>query len=402
MRRILSFFIPEGLILLAAVICIRSNILLAWLPAIASIYPYAVFVIAVFLGWRFNRSRLIYGALVLFLADRLLAHLPSANPFLTSSFAPIAFSSIALLLPLNLIYFSLMKERGLISVRGGFYLILILAQLPLIILGNIYQPVLLAKCFDFVFYPVSFVILSMPQPAIAVFFIASVLIAFFFMRDWDVMKQGFFWALVSAFIALTSAKPEIISTIYFSTAGLILAISAIEATYSMAYRDELTKLPARRALNEALLKLGGNYTVAMIDIDHFKKFNDKYGHDIGDQVLRMVATKLEKVTGCGKAFRYGGEEFTIVFPGKSKEKVLPHLEKLRKTIASSGFNLRSNKRPKKKPEISKKLLGSAQKVSVTVSIGVAERPEAKPTEVVKAADKALYKAKNGGRNRVAS
>lgn len=390
--------------MLAAVVCIRSNILLVWLPTIARIYPYAVFIIAVLLGWRFNRSRLFYGALILFVADRLLVHLPTGNPYLTASFASIAFKSMAVLLPLNLLVFSFLKERGLITFRGVFYLILILAQLPLIVLGYLYRPELLVRYLDYVFYPVSFVELPLQQPAMVAFCIAPLLMAICFLKDWDVMKQGFFWATVSVFVALVFTKPGMISTVYFSTAGLILIISAIEAAHSMAYRDELTKLPARRALNEALAKLRGRYTVAMIDIDHFKKFNDRYGHDVGDQVLRMVASKIGKVTGGGKAFRYGGEEFTIVFPGKAKDEVIEHLEKLRKKIAFSGFNIRGSNRPKKKPKRRKKLLGSAKKVSVTVSMGVAERIDKKtrPTEVVKAADEALYKAKKGGRNRIAS
>ena len=65
----------------------------------------------------------------------------------------------------------------------------------------------------------------------------------------------------------------------------------------MVYQDELTALPARRAFNDAVLHLQNNYTVAVVDIDHFKKFNDNYGHDIGDQVLRMVAGKLARVSG---------------------------------------------------------------------------------------------------------
>lgn len=85
----------------------------------------------------------------------------------------------------------------------------------------------------------------------------------------------------------------------------------------MAYQDELTSLPGRRALKEYLLKLGSEYTIAMFDIDHFKKFNDTHGHDVGDQVLRMVASKLATVSGRGKSFRYGGEEFTLVFSEKS-------------------------------------------------------------------------------------
>ncbi|UCF55947.1 MAG: GGDEF domain-containing protein, partial [Deltaproteobacteria bacterium] len=170
----------------------------------------------------------------------------------------------------------------------------------------------------------------------------------------------------------------------------------------MAFKDELTGLPARRALNEELLKLGSSYTAAMLDIDFFKKFNDRYGHDVGDQVLRMIAAKIAKVTGGGKAFRYGGEEFTIIFPGKFADEVIPHLERLRKAVGASSFVIRGPMRPRKKPEDPKKIKGSRQKVSITVSIGAAERNEShtSPQQVVDAADKALYRAKKAGRNRV--
>jgi len=72
----------------------------------------------------------------------------------------------------------------------------------------------------------------------------------------------------------------------------VLAISVIEISYSIAYHDALTGLPGRRALKEAFLELDGQYTIAMIDIDHFKKFNDRYGHDVGDHARK----KPEKTT----------------------------------------------------------------------------------------------------------
>jgi diguanylate cyclase (GGDEF)-like protein len=170
----------------------------------------------------------------------------------------------------------------------------------------------------------------------------------------------------------------------------------------MAFHDGLTGMPARRALNETLLKLRSQYTVAMSDIDFFKKFNDRYGHDVGDQVLRMVASKLAKVTGGGKAFRYGGEEFTIVFPGRSVDEALPHLERLREAVEATDFGIRGPNRPRKKPENPKKIKGSNKKASITISIGVAERNERymNPQQVIEAADSALYRAKKAGRNRV--
>ena len=104
-----------------------------------------------------------------------------------------------------------------------------------------------------------------------------------------------------------------VATAYIATAALLLLVAIIETSYSMAFHDELTGLPARRAFNQALLALEDPYTVAIVDIDHFKQFNDTYGHDTGDQVLRLVAGKLAQVTGGGKPFRCGGEEFAIFF-----------------------------------------------------------------------------------------
>jgi diguanylate cyclase (GGDEF)-like protein len=137
----------------------------------------------------------------------------------------------------------------------------------------------------------------------------------------------------------------------------------------------------------------------MVDIDFFKKLNDHYGHHVGDQVLRMIALKLENATGGGKAYRYGGEEFVVIFPRKSMDEVIPHLEGLRKAVKSSDFIVREGERRLKKPKTSKR---SRDKTTVTISIGVAERDErnSTPQQVVKAADKALYRAKKKGRNRV--
>jgi hypothetical protein len=85
------------------------------------------------------------------------------------------------------------------------------------------------------------------------------------------------------------------SDAYVATAALILGASLIETSYVLAYHDELTGIRGRRAFNESLLSLDQQYAIAIVDIDHFKKFNDTYGHDVGDQVLCMVAKRLSQV-----------------------------------------------------------------------------------------------------------
>jgi len=166
----------------------------------------------------------------------------------------------------------------------------------------------------------------------------------------------------------------------------------------MAYLDELTNLPGRRALNETLNKLGNKYVIAMLDVDHFKKFNDTYGHDAGDDVLRLLGNRLKGVTGGGKPFRYGGEEFTLVFPGMALSEASEHLEKLRKNVADKQFTLRKQERRQKGKKGNKKQ--NQRSVKVTISIGYAEyNDKAKtPDQVLKLSDKALYRAKKKGRN----
>ncbi|EQB87703.1 hypothetical protein M918_07580 [Clostridium sp. BL8] len=201
--------------------------------------------------------------------------------------------------------------------------------------------------------------------------------------------------LISVFIALFFINDKLSFSIFLSAAGLMLIISIIEDSYSMAYLDELTGIPSRRALREDLLKLGTKYVIAMVDIDFFKKFNDKYGHDVGDDVLKLVASNLTQVTGGGKAFRYGGEEFTILFPGKSINDALPHLESLREQISKAAYTKKSTKGQKSKGKST-----NSSKLFVTISIGVCEKSSKfkQPQDVIKGADKALYRAKKKGRN----
>jgi GGDEF domain-containing protein len=198
-----------------------------------------------------------------------------------------------------------------------------------------------------------------------------------------------------------------IHTSYCIAGALIITLGVLRDSYNMAFRDDLTGIPSRRSLNESLQGLGRRYTIAMLDVDHFKRFNDTHGHDVGDQVLKMVARKMMAVGGGGKAYRYGGEEFTILFSGRRSEDALPHLEELRTEIAGYRLALRGDERPKdqrqgRERRGSRSGIGEGAYAAVTVSIGVAESGNGlnSAAEVMKAADKALYKAKNKGRNQV--
>ncbi|OPA82539.1 GGDEF domain-containing protein [Pseudomonas fluorescens] len=207
---------------------------------------------------------------------------------------------------------------------------------------------------------------------------------------------GLFWMLPKTFILPFTLN------IMCSQVMLMIAAGVAHEAYQMAFRDELTGLPGRRALNERMQRLGRNYVLAMTDVDHFKRFNDTHGHDVGDQVLRLVASKLSKVSGGGRAYRYGGEEFAVVYAGKTLDECMPHLEELRQIIADYAIKLRN---PDNRPQDDfqgrqRRAAGGASSVSVTISIGVAERQveQRTPEEVLKSADEALYAAKGAGRN----
>ena len=126
----------------------------------------------------------------------------------------------------------------------------------------------------------------------------------------------------------------------------------------------------------------------MLDVDFFKKCNDTYGHQFGDEVLKQVASIMKKVTGNkGTACRYGGEEFVILLDSNNSEFAVSVAEKIRQTIESTSVPYN---------EGSKVTL-----VSITVSIGVSIwESKMERVELIEHADKALYAAKKGGRNRV--
>jgi diguanylate cyclase (GGDEF)-like protein len=251
----------------------------------------------------------------------------------------------------------------------------------------------------------------LPQPALLMVIAAVVLLIVRLAQFHKAIDNGMLWSLIAACLGLEAGGAGKIGTAYFGVAGFILASSIIENSYSLAYQDELTGLKSRRAFNEALLRLKPPYAIATVDIDHFKSINDTYGHDTGDQVLRLVASRLARVSGGGQGFRVGGEEFTILFPGRTTLDIVDHLELLRMDIESSSFRVRTGQDRRKTARQVDRRTGRRSKspvsrersglLSVTVSIGAAEsHSKLSVDEVIQHADKALYRAKQGGRNRI--
>jgi diguanylate cyclase (GGDEF)-like protein len=384
-------------LLLAATVILKSASIQAAVATSAPVYSWIIFGAGILLGWRFKRRQLVVALAVLFAAERAIAFFPALGQ--AAPLGHVVFSAVALLLPLDLAAIAWLSERTMSTWAGRVVLGAILGQ-PLaiaLLLHPELTPLVQALQQGFVAGGLPFT--RIPPPALLAFLFAMALTALRFVVRRTVIQASLAWALLAALLGLHGGGAA--STVYLATGGLVLIVSLIETSHRMAFSDELTGLPSRRALTDALMRLPELYTVAMIDIDHFKKLNDEYGHAAGDQVLRMIGSTLTRTEGGGRPFRYGGEEFAVLFSGKSPEEALPYLEDLREAIEGSSFTIRGRDRPKVRPDKPVRATGGRRRLSITVSIGVAEPDEigADPDDVIRAADQALYRAKRTGRNR---
>ena len=398
MKRFFSKFVPEAPILVAAALLVTMPSLRGIAAGLATVFPFTVLAAALLLGWRFNRSRLVFAIALLALTEYVLLNgldTPRDRTY---------FHALAFLLPINLALVALLPERGTLTAAGLLRWVLLGVQVMCVVFLAKSFPVQSLKFLTTHLLPARFTAWTpVQQPAIIAFLAIGVLLNMAWFREPQSPVRGYFYSLAAVFAVLSWPAAGPGQELWLSTAGLILVVAVIESSYMMAYRDGLTELPGRRALNEALPRLSGQFSVAMVDVDHFKRFNDTYGHDAGDHVLRLVAARLAQAPGGGTAYRYGGEEFALVFPGKGQDECLPHLEELRETVETSHFTMRRRFRPRVKPKTDKGRK-TRQAITITVSIGVAERNHrnSSPDQVVQAADKALYRAKEAGRNRVST
>jgi diguanylate cyclase (GGDEF)-like protein len=405
-RTFVSFLVPGGALLAAALVLAYVPAAYATSPQVVRFLLWASILGALTLAWRFQSSRVVFATVVLCLADRALLMLGHAS----APAANAGFALLAVLLPLNLLFFSVIGECGLtLTSVGSGAGILAMQAVAVVVLARP-ENLEFARWAEGAYLPRGlFDWTPLPQVALLAFAAAA---AWLGMRMTLLRKPvdgAFFWSVCAAFAGLHAASPGRESSLYLATGMLMFAAALVENSYLLAFHDELTGLPGRRAFNQALLALPDTYAIAMVDIDHFKQFNDNYGHDTGDQVLRMVAGRLAQVSGGGKSYRYGGEEFVIIFPGRNAGECCRHLEELRDSIARSTFMVRGPDRSRRRrnerryAQPGRRPVGNARtRTAVTVSMGVAECTArlGTPELVIEAADQALYHAKDNGRNRV--
>jgi diguanylate cyclase (GGDEF)-like protein len=402
-------------IFLAAVAALLHTGLLA--PNVALVtYAFGAATIAgLLLAWRFHSSRIFFALLSLFLAQQAISYfsqgrIPASGPGST------ALAAVGLLLPLNFVLLSFQQEKGFTFSNLAPPALMLFVQSVIVAVLCRPEPSSAAqRALHHALTPA-----PLPFATMLAFGAAAVVLLIRFLLFHKPVEGGLLWALAATLLSLHFGGVGRIPTAYFAAAAFILAGAMVETSYLLAYHDELTTLPSRRAFHDALLRLEAPYSIAMVDIDHFKRCNDTYGHDTGDQILRMVASRLARVTGGGQAYRCGGEEFAIVFPGKTTSDVLEHLEKLRADIESSKLRLRGPDRrqetrgPDRRSQrgrgqtghairkLSRAAAPASSDLSVTASIGIAtsRQENTSAEEVIQAADKALYRAKAAGRNRI--
>ncbi len=394
LRALRPLWVPGGILAAAALLVWLGKPLPSSYSGLRSAGPYALLIVAVGLAWWFNRGRSFV------VAASILAGFAAYHTFHLKA----VYTALTVIVPLNVLATMVRPDRGA-RYRAAYGWLVLLAAEALLVLwigaagksrfsGSAWLSLL-----D------QWWLRSPPTPfagriAFAAAFGAAV------WRAWPEFKPvpvGNAGAVAALFIAAEWAGVPGVYAVFISACGLILVAALLHESHQLAFRDQLTGLPGRRALEERLRSLGGSYAIAMVDVDHFKKFNDTHGHDIGDQVLKLVGGRLAQIGAGGTAYRYGGEEFSVLFPHTGLAEAEPALEAIRDSIEQYRMAVRGPDRPKKGEEGIRRRGDAAPEkaLSVTVSIGVAAPAQgATPQQVIKSADAALYRAKQAGRNRV--
>ncbi|REG87018.1 GGDEF domain-containing protein [Marinomonas pollencensis] len=372
-ERLQSLLVP-CLILLASV---YASLYVGTLPplwfGLLPFFPFILSVVALLLSWHFNKGRVLILVCLLLIPK---VHTGGDEASVTAYLVVSCFC-IALL--------SFVKERGFFN--------------RFVVNRFLFVCMLLGWCFAVESGWVSFGFLDQPifhsQITWSSFLLwlvlcfSTLLVLIGWWASGDNFQASGLISIVSLIVLTNLSVSQSQFDALLSAQFLLWIWFLLMESHRMAYLDELTRLPGRRALNEKLVGLPKKYALAMVDVDHFKKFNDTYGHDMGDIVLKNVASQLKCYAHPGRAYRYGGEEFAVVFRHNGLAGVVDALEEIRAQVELAEVLVFD---PKKKKEVM---------VNVTVSVGVAFASQGEfPDDVLKRADEALYQAKRKGRNQV--
>lgn len=369
--------------------------------------PYLFFSIAGTLGLLFTQTRITYLS-ILYIAILGLLSTYSLHPDPIRLSATVFLASIYLP-PLTVLLYHL-SERRILSLHGFIRFVIIISVVSALAffpksdaLSNA-----IYTAHNTLFMPVMPPCCHVPLIGILVF-LGAIPFLLATRKTESLSGAALIPSLLFAFGALNFQSlwwqsPRMSLPAFMSAVALSLIAAVLQSSWHSMHTDELTELPGRRSLRHHMAHLRPPYSLAIVDVDFFKKINDKYGHSTGDEVLRYISAQLRQIT-TGRAYRYGGEEFVVVIEdGKDFKAHVDAMETLRQSISGRDFWVRGKDRPRRKPEqipasVTRR---SSPKIVITVSIGVAHSREryASPAEVLDAADKAMYRAKQDGRDRV--
>jgi GGDEF domain-containing protein len=375
-RTIYPLILPTTILVLAAVltwqwdkilVMVNDGRQLQTLPLVLPIIPYLILLAGLFMGWRYHNAGLMLASLTLGFSYVALTLFSAGNPAQENMNTNVA-EVVAFLLPMNLASFVMMTKRRIVTTVGVVSLGLVLMQCFIVLLVCYPQSQISSQLITQINHRLPWLakILSgsslwvssalsydslirfenLATPSIITFMLALVFALSYFIYTLDIRIGGFFLALIAFLLGFAAEDPDPAIPFYFIAGGLALIITTVETSFSMAYLDELTGLAGRRSLNDTLINLGK----------------------------------------------------------KDAEESITYVEDFRQAIESTPFVVRGKDRRRGQREKRGSGKSSDQKkVKVTVSIGIAspDKELIDPEKVLKAADKNLYKAKKGGRNRVA-
>lgn len=289
-----------------------------------------------------------------------------------------------------------MPERGLVTRRNLVLLLLLLiaAWLTVAAPGHVWPT--LRRALPFGLLP-----WSAGTVATTLTMVAAALCVLRWILNGVPIEGGLGIVLTLAGLALLPSQHLDSMRAAFALAGVGALLAVLYASYRMAFVDALSGLPNRRALDEALARVSGDFALAMVDVDHFKQFNDTHGHAAGDRVLQAVAQQLRHERR-GRAFRYGGEEFCLLFTGTRSLAATRMCEDARTRIEAMRVRIHSAPAKARRGQAIRRVEASEEKVTVSIGLALRDAQTRLASDVLQSADAALYKAKGKGRNRVVS
>ncbi len=365
----------------------------------ADVLPYgppAALALAGWLGWRLNQARLLFTAVAFLAAYGLLAH-----PDLLRADA---LALTALALPMALALVLTVPEGRVWGGRGLLRAVLVLAPFAGVAVLLVQAPDHAAWLIGWRL-PWAQTTSGIPHAALPA--LLPLLVAAVALRRDPVAPV--LPALLVAWIPFYAAVDAALApgpfsggrvAVLFTALAAVMLHAVLRFSWRRAMIDELTGLPNRRALEEAMRDLDRPYAIAMIDLDRFKRFNDRWGHAQGDQTLRYAAGHLRRELG-PVVYRYGGEEFCGLFEDTRAPEAGALVERARRRLVAHPFRQRTRRWWWSGPVARGRHAGGrARRFTISAGIASPARPADTPERVRNAADAALYRAKAGGRNRV--